>query len=413
LDYSSFNNPVFDFSSGVNPLFHCRYILSIRLNPQQTKALGRMILEIIQRSENPEITAASEEQIKSLLLLTPALRDAKDQENVRRKLDLYFDAALTNALDIFSAQALGEARAREGIQPPATRGEAVRQVIGAKARAKDRAPVAVPTEAGSRLEALAEASAEALQKQAARLQEEPKKKDQLEEFAARIRRLIAQRTKEMGGLQPAYQPEPKPSEAEVLRDRIAKYPEVSEFIDNVRDSLKEVYTEEELMGLEPFIEEAFGRPFTVSNLKQAVRSLESIGGPQTNVRGLIRSSKGDIMDFENKLGALLTQNTTLDEAQKKQATDFLREGLTELIASERKLELERIKKRFEAKKERKTRKMRSALDKLIEAANLGVLNDNEVFAQMHSQLGLPELKEEERKRLNKLIEDQQNKFEDF
>jgi hypothetical protein len=377
----------------------------IRLNPQQTKALGRMILEIIQRSENPEITAASEEQIKSLLLLTPALRDAKDQENVRRKLDLYFDAALTNALDIFSAQALGEARAREGIQPPATRGEAVRQVIGAKARAKDRAPVAVPTEAGSRLEALAEASAEALQKQAARLQEEPKKKDQLEEFAARIRRLIAQRTKEMGGLQPAYQPEPKPSEAEVLRDRIAKYPEVSEFIDNVRDSLKEVYTEEELMGLEPFIEEAFGRPFTVSNLKQAVRSLESIGGPQTNVRGLIRSSKGDIMDFENKLGALLTQNTTLDEAQKKQATDFLREGLTELIASERKLELERIKKRFEAKKERKTRKMRSALDKLIEAANLGVLNDNEVFAQMHSQLGLPELKEEERKRLNKLIED--------
>jgi len=42
---------------------------------------------------------------------------------------------------------------------------------------------------------------------------------------------------------------------------------------------------------------------------------------------------------------------------------------------------------------------------LIEAANLGVLNDNEIFVQMHSQLGLPELKEEERKRLNKLIED--------
>jgi hypothetical protein len=111
------------------------------------------------------------------------------------------------------------------------------------------------------------------------------------------------------------------------------------------------------------------------------------------------------MDFENKLGALLTQNTTLDEAQKKEVTDFLREGLTDLIAKERKLELERIKKRFDAKKERKTRKMRSALDRLIEATNLGVLNDSEVFAQMHSQLGLPELKEEERKKLNKLIED--------
>ena len=377
----------------------------IRLNPEQTTALSRMILEIIQRSENPSVTAASEDQIKSLLMLTPALRDAKNQENVRRKLDLYFDAALTNALEIFSAQALGEARAREGIQPPATRGEAIRRVIDAKAKAKDQAPVAIPTEATSRLEALAEASAEALQKQAARLQQEPKKKDQLEEFAARIRRLIAQRTKEQGGLQPTYTPEPKPTEAEVLRDRIEKYPDVMEFIDNVRDSLKEVYSEEELAGLEPFIDEAFGRPFTVSSLKQAVRSLESIGGPQTNIRGLIRSSKGDIMDFENKMGALLTQNTTLDEAQKKEVTDFLREGLTELIAKERKLELERIKKRFEAKKERKTRKMRSALDRLIEATNLGVLNDSEVFAQMHSQLGLPELKEEERKKLNKLIED--------
>jgi hypothetical protein len=377
----------------------------IRLNPEQTTALSRMILEIIQRSENPSITAASEDQIKSLLMLTPALRDAKNQENVRRKLDLYFDAALTNALEIFSAQALGEARAREGIQPPATRGEAIRRVLDAKAKAKDRAPVAIPTEATSRLEALAEASAEALQKQAARLQEEPKKKDQLEEFAARIRRLIAQRTKEQGGLQPTYKPEPKPSEAEVLRDRIEKYPDVMEFIDNVRDSLKEVYSEEELAGLEPFIDEAFGRPFTVSSLKQAVRSLESIGGPQTNIRGLIRSSRGDIMDFENKMGALLTQNTTLDEAQKKEVTDFLREGLTNLIAGERKKELERIKKGFEAKKERKTRKMRSALDRLIEATNLGVLTDSEVFAQMHSQLGLPELREEERKKLNKLIED--------
>ena len=377
----------------------------IRLNPEQTKALSRMILEIIQRSENPSVTAASEDQIKSLLMLTPALRDAKNQENVRRKLDLYFDASLTNALEIFSAQALGEARAREGIQPPTTRGEAIRRVLEAKSKAKDRAPVAIPTEATSRLEALAEASAEALQKQAARLQEEPKKKDQLEEFAARIRRLIAQRTKEQGGLQPTYTPEPKPTEAEVLRDRIEKYPDVMEFIDNVRDSLKEVYSEEELAGLEPFIDEAFGRPFTVSSLKQAVRSLESIGGPQTNVRGLIRSSKGDIMDFENKMGALLTQNTTLNEAQKKEVTDFLREGLTDLIASERKKELERIKKGFEAKKERKTRKMRSALDRLIEATNLGVLTDSEVFAQMHSQLGLPELKEEERKKLNKLIED--------
>jgi hypothetical protein len=382
----------------------------IRLDPKQTRALGRIILELIQRSENPRETAASADEIKRLVMLVPALRDAKNQDNVRRKIELYFDASLTYALESYGARALRAARAREtGVEeevvaPPATRGEAIERAIRAKARAAQEAPVVIPSDAPSKLAELAEASADALQKQASRLQQEPKVKDALEEFAARIRRLIAQRTKEMGGLQPAFEPEPKPTEAEVLKDRISKYPEVQEFISNVRDSLRNNYKEEELIGLEPFIEEAFGRPFAVSSLKQAVRSLESIGGPQTNIRSLIRSSRGDIMDFENKMGALLTQNTNLDEAQKKEVLDFLRDGMTELISEERKKELENIKKKFEKKKERKTRKMRSALDKLIEATNLGVLTDSEVFMQMRSQLGLPELTDAERNKLNKLVE---------
>lgn len=381
----------------------------IRLDPTQTRALGRLITEIIQRSEDPKVTAASPDEIKRLIMLVPALKDARNQDNVRRKLDLYFDASLAFALESFTARALKDARARaaaeQRITPPATRGEAKQRASKAKRQAEDEAPVAVQADAPSRLVALADAAADALQRQAEKLQEEPKQKDALEEFAIRIRRVIAQRTKEMGGLQPVFQPEPKPSEAEMLRDRIAKYPEVQEFIDNVRDSLKNNFKEEELIGLEPFIEEAFGRPFTVSGLKRAVRSLESIGGPQTNIRGLIRSSKGDIMDFENKLGAALTVGTNLNEAEKKQVLDFLREGVTELIAQERKAELERIKAKFEKNKERKTRKVRSALDKLIEAVNLGVLTDSEIFAQMHSQLGLPELKEAEREKLNKMIED--------
>jgi len=386
----------------------------IRLDPKQTRALGRIILELIQRSENPRETAASADEIKRLVMLVPALRDAKNQDNVRRKVELYFDASLTYALESYGAKALRAARAREAgaqggeagevVAPPATRGEAIQRATQAKAKAAQEAPAVIPSDAPSKLAELAEASADALQKQAARLQQEPKVKDALEEFAARIRRLIAQRTKEMGGLQPAFEPEPKPTEAEVLKDRIAKYPDVQEFIDNVRDSLRNNYKEEDLIGLEPFIEEAFGRPFAVSSLKQAVRSLESIGGPQTNIRSLIRSSRGDIMDFENKMGALLTQNTNLDEAQKKEVLDFLREGMSELISDERKKELENIKKKFEKKKERKTRKMRSALDKLIEATNLGVLTDSEVFMQMRSQLGLPELTDAERKKLNKLIE---------
>ena len=379
---------------------------NIRLDPERTKILGRMILEIIQRSENPAVTAASEDQIKSLLLLTKTFRDAKNPETVRQKIDLYFDAALANALEVYSAQVLGEARAREGIEPARTRGEAIRKVEQAKAKVKQAAPVAIEQGVGdgSIDHALLDAAADSLQKQAERLQKEPKLKGPVELLVARVKSYIAANTKAEGGLQPSFQPIPKPTEAEVFKDLIAKYPTVVEAFEGIRESLKDNYTAEELVGLEPFIEEVFNNPFTQSGLKKTIRTLESIGGPKTNIQGLIRSSKGDIMTFENELGALLTQNTTLDAAQKKQVLDFLREKLTGLIAEERKLELQRIKKRFEAKKEKKTRKMRSSLDKLIEAANLGVLNDAEVFSQMHSQLGLPELKQAEREHLNELIE---------
>jgi len=379
----------------------------IRLNPDQTKALSRMILDLIQRSENPNVLAASEEEIKRLLLLTTTLRNAKDQENIRRKLDLYFDASLAHALEIFSNQVLGEARARENIQPPATRGEAIDRVYDAKAKAKERAPVSIERGIGdgSLDHALLDAAANSLQRQAERLQKEPKVKSQIELLVSKIKGYIAANTKAKGGLQPAYKPLPKPTEAEVFRDLVANHPQTMEIFDGIRDSLQNNFSEEELSGLEPFIEKVFDSPYTQSSLKNTIRTLESIGGPRTNIQGLIRSSRGDIMTFENEMGALLTKNTSLDEAQKKEVTDFLREGLAGLIANERKLELERIKKRFEAKKERKTRKMRSALDKLIEASNLGILNDSEIFTQMHSQLGLPELGLEERARLNKLIED--------
>ena len=379
---------------------------NIRLDPERTKVLSRMILEIIQRSENPAVTAASEDQIKSLLLLTKTFRDAKNPETVRQKIDLYFDAALANALEVYSAQVLGEARAREGIEPARTRGEAIRKVEQAKAKVKQAAPVAIEQGVGdgSIDHALLDAAADSLQKQAERLQKEPKLKGPVELLVARVKSYIAANTKAEGGLQPSFQPIPKPTEAEVFKDLIAKYPTVVEAFEGIRESLKDNYTPEELVGLEPFIEEVFNNPFTQSGLKKTIRTLESIGGPKTNIQGLIRSSRGDIMTFENELGALLTQNTTLDAAQKKQVLDFLREKLTGLIAEERKLELQRIKKRFEAKKEKKTRKMRSSLDKLIEAANLGVLNDAEVFSQMHSQLGLPELKQAEREHLNELIE---------
>jgi hypothetical protein len=91
---------------------------SIGLIYNQTKALGRMILEIIKRSENPTVTASSKDQIKSLLLLTKSFREAQNPEAVSQKIDLYFDSAAAHALEIFSAEALGHARGREEIESP-------------------------------------------------------------------------------------------------------------------------------------------------------------------------------------------------------------------------------------------------------------------------------------------------------
>lgn len=379
---------------------------NIRLDPKQTKALARMIIQIIERSENPSVTAASEEQIKAFLLMTRAFQDAKNPDDVRRKLDIYFEASLANALEIYSSKVIGDARAREGIEPPADRGEANRRVQKAKAKVKAQAPVSIEQGVGdgSIDHALLDAAANKLQQQAEGLQKEPKVKQRMDVLVSRIKSYIATNTKAEGGLQPAYEPLPKPTEAEVFQDLVANHPETMRIFYGIRDSLKDNFSEEELVGLEPFIQEMFKSPYTESSLKKTIRSLESIGGPKTNIQGLIRSSKGDLMTFENELGALLTKNTTLDSAQQKEVKDFLREKLASLIASERKAELQKIKNRFEAKKERKTRKMRSSIDKLIEATNLGVLNDSEVFMQMHSQLGLPMLKDAERARLNELVE---------
>ena len=140
----------------------------IRLDPDQSRALGGVILGIIERSENPRETAASADEIKRLVMLAPVVRDAKNQETVRRKLELYFDSALTYALEFFQAKALREARAREAgvrggeaaevIPPPSTRGEAIQRVAQAKARAAQEAPVIVPNNLPPEL-ALAEASA--------------------------------------------------------------------------------------------------------------------------------------------------------------------------------------------------------------------------------------------------------------
>ena len=378
---------------------------NIRLDPVQTKALSTLILQIIQRSENPKVTAASPEEIMRLILLIPEIRDSKNQANIQRKLGLYFNASLAVALETIEAEALGEARAREQESMPASFGEGQRRATKAKQRAAERAPVVIQGGQASEIVAYGEAFADRLQLRAEKLQEEPEKKEALEIFIDKLRRDIAAKIREEGGLQPAYEPEPSPTEAQTMRDRVANLPQVLLFLNSTRDALSNYFTPEQIVGLEPIFDEVLDLPITTSNLKRTISSLESIGGPRTNVRSLIRSSKGDIEAFENKMLALLTENTNLDQAERQTVMGYLRDTMTKLIAQERKKALQTIKDRFERRKERKTRKVRTVLDRLIEATNLGVLRDSDIFLEMHSQLGLPELGVKERERLNQLIDE--------
>lgn len=392
----------------------------IRLNPNQTKALGRLIVKILQTTDNPRALASSPDLVKEALFNVAGIKDSPNPENVRRKIDLYFDASLDYAIRSFSAEAIRAARIRENkelpesetpgeIQPVQTKGEARRQKNNTVQKMKEESPVPVFIQGDGTVSdeaiALADAVEDSLMTAAEKSRAEPKIKTVIEKFIADTKRMVRNRIKEKGGLPDLYEKPKPPTAAEVLRDRIANNKILDEAITMARDSMKNVYSEEELSGLEVFIDEALGRTFTTSDLKRALRTLSSIGGADVNVRSLIRQSKGDLMTFEDKLSELLINNTNLNLAERKQVLDYLREGMSELIAQERKAELSRIKARFERAKERKTRKVRSALDKLIEATNLGVLNDSELFAQMHGQLGLPELKPKERARLNKLIED--------
>ena len=368
----------------------------IRLNEKQVRALGVLIRGIIDSSENPAVTAGSPREIRELLLMVPNIQKA-DQIAVKRKLDLYFDAALAFAI---------ESRATpEFVVPSATRGEAKKRVAKVKEESKQEAPIEMPKVVGDRLKDLAPSAAESLYRMAERGRMEPKQKEFLKDLADRITNRIARHIKQEGGLPQKYEKPPRPTEAETVKQMLTMYPEVLDFITGIREELLSQYSEEERAGLEPLIEEAFNFPLSTSSLKQTIRTLASIGGPVTNLRQLIRSSRGDISTFILKMQALLTENTTLDLAQQKSVLTYLESAMATLLADERKKELERIRNRFERRKEGKTRKMRSVISKMMEAQSLGVFKNEDMFLLMRQQLGLPELKEKERKKLDNLIDD--------
>ena len=369
---------------------------NIRLNQQQVRALGVLIRGVIDSSENPDVTAASPARIRELVLLVPAIQKA-DQAAVERKLNLYFDAALDFVLESRQQQA--------PVVPAATRGEAKKRVAKSKAEAKEKGPIEIPKSSADTLVDYAPPAAESLQRMAERANLKPKEKEFLKALADRITRRIALHIKQEGGLKPKYERIPTPTEAQTTQQMMQFFPEVLEFVTGIKETLLAEYSEEERIGLEPLVEQAFNFPLAASSLKQTIRTLASIGGPVTNIRQLIRMSSGDIETFVLQMQALLTQNTSLDLAQQKMVLTELQNAMEKLLTEERRKELTRIRDRFAQRKEKRTRKMRSALDRLIEAKNLGILREEDLFIEMRQQLGLPEMSREVRDKLDKRIDD--------
>jgi hypothetical protein len=293
-----------------------------------------------------------------------------------------------------------------------TKGEATKQAELDRIAAEDAAPVILNTDFGDQLLMYADAAATLFERKSKKLNEEPKKKEFMEEFAKMIRMDLEKQIREKGGLKPKFERPVPRTPAQNMLLAVRNIDEVRMYIAEIRDILLERYKgkEAELVGLEPLIDDALDHPLSVSAVAKTIKSLQSIGGPKVNVRELIRSSRGDIEAFENKLSELLTQNSNLDAAQIKVVNDYLRDSMAKFVAEERKKELERIKKRIEDKRggKKAKRQVTSALTRMLEAGNLGVLKDQDLFDSMRVQLGLPEMTPEQLAYLDKMIEDLPN-----
>jgi hypothetical protein len=381
----------------------------IRLAPERVKNLGTLIAKIIDSSDNPDALQADVEKLRSLVYLTPSLRNNPNQAEVRRLVELYFDVAFSYSKAMREAASKGVPIAPVS---SVTKGEATKQAELDRIAVQDTAPVILNTDFGDELLMYADAAATLFERKSKKLNEEPQKKEFMEEFAKMIRMDLEKQIREKGGLKPKFEKPVPRTPAQNMLLAVRNIDEVRMYIAEIRDILLERYKgrEAELVGLEPLIDDALDHPLSVSAVAKTIKSLQSIGGPKVNVRELIRSSRGDIEMFENKLSELLTQDSNLDAAQIKVVNDYLRDAMTKFVAQERKKELERIKRRIEEKRGGKKAKKQisSALSKMMEAGNLGVFRDQELFDSMRVQLGLPEMTPEQLAHLDKMIEDLPN-----
>jgi len=239
---------------------------------------------------------------------------------------------------------------------------------------------------------------------AANLDKEPVKAQMMTLFKKDFERNIRQEIKRLGGLQEKYERPAPPTAGEKFKGRIANLPFFQRALDQAISTLRTDYTEDQVEALEPLIDGALDFPLTVSDFKAALNSKDNIqSGVSVNIKNLIRQSNGDVVRFGKNFQDAMLKDTNLSDEDTQKVKRYLMGALRETIRLERIRELESIKRRMEKRAEKKTRKIRSALDRLIEATNLGALRDDELFSMIRQSIGLPEITAEVRAEIDKRV----------
>jgi len=251
----------------------------------------------------------------------------------------------------------------------------------------------------------AEAIAEALLKSitVSMNRQPPGVKSALKQFKDEFFRQVKNRGKEEG-LIPSFTPE-KVGPVKKIRDLLNRIPFMEKVYNSALTQLKDTFDEEEIETVRQIIEAAKDRPFTLTSLSSVISKLDEVGGPRMSIQQLIRSSASTQLDFKQDLADVLLAETTLSADTRNRVVEYIYNGVSELIDKKRKETLVRLKEKYlkDATAEKKTRKVRSALQKLVEMTNLGVLRDEEILSQIRQKIGLPELNEAQRKKLEDMV----------
>lgn len=404
----------------------------VKLDQDFLQGLAETMLELA-KELYPSIPNILDEKntIKSFLLRLPQFQTGPQAAEAIRILNMHFDAAYgvlrqniekekarqlqemeqqelsieekQQKLEELEGSAIGGARGIAGDDFPGWPGnigegeDLADEMEGAR---QEEAPVPVDTGKDSP-EAIAEALLKSITVSMNR--QAPGVKSALKQFKDEFFRQVKNRGKEEG-LIPTYTPK-KVGPVKKIRDLLDRLPFMEKIYNSALTQLKDTFDEDEIETVRQIIEAAKDRPFTLTSLASVISKLDEVGGPKMSIQQLIRSSASTQQNFKQELSDVLLAETSLSADTRNRVVEYIYNGVSELIDKKRKETLVKLKEKYlkEATSEKKTRKVRSAMQKLVEMTNLGVLRDEEILSQIRQKIGLPELNEEQRKKLEDLV----------